>query len=287
MTGSLSDDRIPPRSIAWDKWGWLAAMGAFLAWSFSVAGGEILAVFTREGAAQFGSYLKNFWPPATDAAFLSVVAQAVLETLAISIGGTAIASVIAMGLLYFASSEELIGGGGEWEAAAPHQKTLRRALFIASRAALNLFRTIPEIVWAIFFVFAVGLGTFAGTLALGIHNAGVMGKLYAETLENTRRGPVEALRAGGATRFTAFAYGAVPQASSQLIAYTLYRWEVNIRAAAILGFVGAGGIGQQMYISISLFLDSRLATLTIATFILVNGVDLLSGYLRRRLEARF
>ena len=72
-----------------------------------------------------------------------------------------------------------------------------RALFIASRAALNLFRTIPEIVWAIFFVFAVGLGTFAGTLALGIHNAGVMGKLYAETLENTRRGAVEALRAGG------------------------------------------------------------------------------------------
>ena len=77
MTGSLSDDRIPPRSNAWDKWGWLAAMGAFLAWSFSVAGGEILAVFTREGVAQFGSYLKNFWPPATDAAFLSVVAKAV------------------------------------------------------------------------------------------------------------------------------------------------------------------------------------------------------------------
>jgi len=287
MTGTEFNVRIPPRSIAWGKWGWLAALAVLLVWSYSVGEGEILSLFTREGFIQFKSYIKNFWPPTTDGAFLSIVGHAALETLAISIGGTAIAAALAMGLLYFASSEDLIGAGGEWDATAPYQKMLRRGIFISSRALLNMLRTIPEIVWAIFFVFAVGLGPFAGTLALGIHNAGVLGKLYAETIENIPRGPVEALRASGSSRFTAFSYGAIPQASSQLIAYSLYRWEVNIRAAAILGFVGAGGIGQQIHISISLFLESRLATLTIAILILVNAVDLLSGYLRRRLEARF
>ncbi len=278
---------IPPREAAREKWGWLAAAALLIAWSFSAAGGEIAAVFTREALNQAGRYAARFWPPATGGAFLKITAHAALETLAISIGGTAIAAVIAGALLYFAASEDLIGAGGEWDAASFRGGAGRSVLYILSRAALNLFRTIPEIVWAIFFVFAVGLGGFAGTLALGIHNAGVMGKLYAETLENVRREPIEALRAGGASRPSAFIYGALPQAAPQLIAYTLYRWEVNIRAAAILGFVGAGGLGQQMHISISLFLESRLATLTIATFILVNAVDLLSGWLRRRLDAAF
>ncbi len=287
MSAAASNPGIPDRPTTRDRWVWLGGLGALLAWSFSAAEGEIWGIFTREALGQAGEYLGNFWPPATEASFLAITFRAAIETLAISIGGTAIGAAGAGGLLYFASSEEIIGAGGEWESASPRRRAARRGLYIASRAALNMFRTIPEIVWAIFFVFAVGLGAFAGILALGIHNAGVMGKLYAETVENVRPGPVESLRAGGAPRFTAFVYGALPQASSQLIAYTLYRWEVNIRAAAILGFVGAGGLGQQMHISISLFLESRIATLTIATFILVNAVDLLSGWMRRRLDASF
>jgi phosphonate transport system permease protein len=286
MSGAVQT-KIPARPGSGEKWGWLAALAVLLAWSFSAARGEILEVLTPGGFYQASEYLSKFWPPEIEAKFIDTTLQAAAETLAISIGGTALAAILALALLYFAASEELIGAGGEWEGASTRRRAARRSLHIAARAVLNLFRTIPEIVWAIFFVFAVGLGTFAGTLALGIHNAGVMGKLYAETAENVRREPIEALRAGGASRFTAFVYGALPQASPQLIAYTLYRWEVNIRAAAILGFVGAGGLGQQMHISISLFLESRLATLTIATFVLVNAVDLLSGYLRRKLEATF
>jgi phosphonate transport system permease protein len=287
MSGAEPNAGIPGRPATRERWVWLGGLGALLAWSFSAAEGEIWGIFTSEALGQAGEYLGNFWPPAVETGFLAIAFRAAAETLAISIGGTAIAAAGALALLYFASSEDMIGAGGEWESASPRHRAARRVLHTASRAALNMFRTIPEIVWAIFFVFAVGLGAFAGVLALGIHNAGVMGKLYAETVENVQRGPVEALRAGGTPRFTAFAYGALPQASSQLIAYTLYRWEVNIRAAAILGFVGAGGLGQQMHISISLFLESRLATLTIATFILVNAVDLLSGWLRRKLEASF
>ena len=286
MSGAVKT-QIPARPASNEKWGWLAILAALLVWSFSVARGEILQILTPGGIGQAGEYLSKFWPPETGAKFLNTTLEAAAETLAISIGGTALAAVLALALLYFAASEELIGAGGEWESTSARHRAARRTLHIIARALLNLFRTIPEIVWAIFFVFAVGLGTFAGTLALGIHNAGVMGKLYAETAENVRREPIEALRAAGASRFTAFVYGALPQASPQLIAYTLYRWEVNIRAAAILGFVGAGGLGQQMHISISLFLESRLATLTIATFILDNAVDLLSGYLRRKLEATF
>ncbi len=277
---------IPPRSAAGGGWAWAAA-ALLLVWSFSLVRETLPDLFTAEGLAQMGSYAARIWPPEAKPGFLALVARASLETLAISISGTAFSVLIAAPLLYFAASEETLGAGGEVERASLRRTLPRRALLLVSRAALNLFRTVPELVWAIFFVFAVGLGPFAGALALGIHNGGVFGKLYAESIENVRRAPVEALRAAGARRSSAFLYGALPQAWPQLVAYTLYRWEVNIRTAAILGFVGAGGLGQQMHIAISLFLETRLATLIIATFILVSAVDLLSGWLRRRLEAAF
>lgn len=278
---------LPRRKISWEGWWWVGAVAALIFWSFSIGGGEFLAVFTPDGIGQISQYTSRFWPPAVDEKFLRLVGWATLETLAISIAGTAISVVIAGITLYFASSDQLLGAAGDWESTTPHHTIRNRIIFIFTRGTLNMFRTIPELVWAIFFVFAAGLGPFAGTLALGLHNGGVLGKLYAETLENVQRRPVEALRSAGASRFAAFIYGAMPQAWPQLIAYSLYRWEVNIRVAAILGFVGAGGLGQQMHIAISLFLESRLATLTFATFALVNVVDLFSGYLRRKLEAAF
>ncbi|MDA1001587.1 MAG: ABC transporter permease subunit, partial [bacterium] len=225
--------------------------------------------------------------PATDGEFLHLVAWATLETLAISIAGAALSVLIGGALLYFATSEEILGGGGEVENKGMQRSAGRNALLVASRMALNLFRTIPELVWGIIWVFIVGLGPFAGVLALGIHNGGVLGKLYAEAMESVRPGPIEAIRASGGRRASAFLYAALPQTWPQLIAYTLYRWEVSIRAAAILGFVGAGGLGQQMHISLSLFLENRLVTLIAAIFILVSAVDLFSGWLRRKLDGAF
>jgi phosphonate transport system permease protein len=148
---------------------------------------------------------------------------------------------------------------------------------------LNVLRTIPEIVWALIFVFLVGLGPFPGVLALGVHTGGVLGKLFGEALEDVDPRPLEALQGTGASRLRILLYGVLPQALPQFLAYALYRWEVNIRAAAVLGFVGAGGLGQRIHIAISLFLENQLLTLILAVYVMVTLVDALSAFLRRRL----
>jgi len=148
---------------------------------------------------------------------------------------------------------------------------------------LNFLRTVPEMVWALIFVFLVGLGPFPGVLALGVHTGGVLGKLFAEVLEDVDSQPIESLQSIGASKMQILFYGILPQVLPQFISYTLYRWEVNIRMAAVLGFVGAGGLGQRIHIAISLFLDNQLLTLLIALYVLVTAVDYLSAYLRRRL----
>jgi phosphonate transport system permease protein len=150
-----------------------------------------------------------------------------------------------------------------------------------ARALLNLFRSVPELIWALLFILVVGLGPFAGVLALGVHTAGVLGRLFAEVLENVDRRPCETLQAAGATRLQVFLYGMLPQALPELVSFALYRWEVNIRAAAILGFIGAGGLGHQLFIALNLFLHKRLLTLLVAMLILVTLVDICSALLRR------
>jgi phosphonate transport system permease protein len=137
--------------------------------------------------------------------------------------------------------------------------------------------------WALVFVVALGLGPFPGTLALAVHSAGVLGKLYSETLETVPTRPVEALTATGASDFQAFLFGRLPQAISGFTSLTLYQWECNIRSATILGFVGAGGIGQQILISMNLFDYPKVATLVGATIVVVLLVDRFSAAIRRRL----
>ena len=148
---------------------------------------------------------------------------------------------------------------------------------------LNLLRSVPELVWATLTALAVGLGPFAGALALAVHTAGVLGRLYAETLQNTPPTPRAALQLAGAGGGVAFLYGTLPAALPQLVAYTLYRWEMNIRMAAILGFVGAGGLGQLLYFKLSLFHYAQAATVIAAMVALSVAVDWGSAGLRRRL----
>ncbi|MDP6559051.1 MAG: ABC transporter permease subunit, partial [Candidatus Binatia bacterium] len=146
----------------------------------------------------------------------------------------------------------------------------------------NFLRTVPEMTWALIFVFLVGLGPFPGVLALGVHTGGVLGKLFGEVLEEVDLQPIESLQSTGAGRLQILFYGIVPQILPQFVSYILYRWEVNIRVAAVLGFVGAGGLGQRIHIAISLFLENQLLTLLIVLYIMVTAVDYLSAYLRRR-----
>ena len=120
-------------------------------------------------------------------------------------------------------------------------------------------------------------------LALWIHTGGVLVRLFGEVMENVETQPIEALQATGAGRVQILFYGILPQVFPECLAYTLYRWEVNIREAVILGYVGAGGLGQQIQIAISLFLEHRLLTLILAIYLIVTVVDALSAYLRTRI----
>ena len=146
-----------------------------------------------------------------------------------------------------------------------------------------MLRSVPELVWAALMVLAAGLGPFAGALALALHTTGVLGRLFAETLENVPAAPERALRDAGSGAVAAFAYATLPLVAAQGVAYALYRWEMNIRMAAVLGFVGAGGLGQMLYFHLSMFQQAQAATVLIAMFVLVFVVDSLSAAVRGRL----
>jgi phosphonate transport system permease protein len=152
-----------------------------------------------------------------------------------------------------------------------------------ARFTLNVLRSVPELVWAAVMVLAAGIGPFAGALALALHTTGVLGRLFGETLENVPPEPERALAESGAGRVAAFAYASLPLALPQWVAYTLYRWEMNIRMAAVLGFVGGGGLGQLLYFHLSIFQQPQAMTVLLAMFAIVAAVDAASAHLRRGL----
>jgi len=152
-----------------------------------------------------------------------------------------------------------------------------------ARMLLNLCRSIPDVVWALMFVRVVGLGPFPGVLAIGVSYGGMLGKIYAEILESSSEGPIEALHATGAVKPALLVYGFLPQVFAQLVSYNLYRWECAIRSAAILGLVGAGGLGQQIELSMRMFQYHETSTILIIVFVLVTAVDHLSSIIRKAL----
>jgi phosphonate transport system permease protein len=214
-----------------------------------------------------GKFLAEFASPDLSTGFLSKVGWATLETLAVSGLGTLLAVVMGAVL------------------AVPAAGRTGEAARMTARSLLNLLRSVPELVWGALMVLAVGIGPFAGVLALALHTSGVLGRLYAETLENAPPGPERALLDAGSGVTVAFVYGSLPLVMAQGVAYALYRWEMNIRMSAVLGFVGAGGLGQMLYFHLSLFQQAQAATVLLAMLVLVVAVDQLSSRLRRGLAA--
>jgi len=144
-----------------------------------------------------------------------------------------------------------------------------------------LLRSIPEIVWALLFVRAVGLGPAAGVLAIAINYAGMLGKVYFEIFESGDTRPVRAILEAGGGRLAAFGYGIFPVALPELVSYSVYRWECAVRASVVMGFVGAGGLGQQMDLSMKMLAGGEVATILIVFFLLVLLADAVSAVLRR------
>jgi len=147
---------------------------------------------------------------------------------------------------------------------------------------LNVLRSIPELVWVLICVLAVGIGPFAGAIALGLHTAGVLGKLYAETMEEVPLRPLEALRSLGARPLQILCWAIWPQARPILSSYTVLRWEMNLRASTILGLVGGGGLGQAIYNNVQLGFYPRLSTLVLMIYALVIASDWIGEKLRLR-----
>jgi phosphonate transport system permease protein len=253
----------PPRQAG--TWLILGGLLALIVASFASLPLQWSAFFTREAIDSASEFLAGFAPPDTTPAFLAKTLVAFWETLAMSAIGTILAALVAMPLA--------LAGAGRMGGAA---RTV-------TRLVLNVLRSIPELVWAAVLLVLAGLGPLAGTLALAAHTAGVLGRLFADALENIEPHAEQSLRTNGVRPLAAFLYATLPQALPQMLSYTLYRWENNIRAAAVLGVVGAGGLGQMLKYHLSLFQMPSAATVVIAMLVLVALVDAASYALRRAL----
>ena len=236
------------------------------------------ALFDAGNLKVMGGFLAGFLPPATSSEFLGLLLRATLETLAMATAGIALALLLALPLAFAMTSALSISrigpGNGLWRG---------RTVRMAARSLLMGLRAIPEVVWALLLVHALGLGPAAGVLAIAITYGGMLGKVYAEILESTDTRPARALLEAGRGRLAALCYGLIPGASQELASYTVYRWECAVRASVVMGFVGAGGLGQLMDQSMKMLNGGEASSILLMFLLLVLVADAISAGLRRLL----
>lgn len=220
-------------------------------------------------------FLSDFFPPNTQPEFLLLVAKEAWRTIAIATAGTFLALLLSIPMTLISTRMLSISS------LSGQMHFLPFAVRQVLRWILIIIRSIPELIWALVFVRVVGLGPAAGVLAIGLTYAGMLGKVYTEILESGDHQVSSNLMRNGASRLQAFFYGVLPQNSTELTSYTVYRWECAIRASAVLGFVGAGGLGQQLDNSMRMFNGGEVATILIVFMLLVGLADLLSAWLRK------
>jgi phosphonate transport system permease protein len=244
------------------RWaGGLAIVAAFVwsSWSTDVSLRRLV-----EGAPFMLDFVRRMLPP--DPSVLGQALHGALQTVQIALVGTTAAAILAVPL-----------------ALAAARNTAPRWLYYLIRSALNAFRAIDTLVYALFFVAAVGLGPFPGVLAVIVYTATVLAKLFSEAIEAMDPGPVEAVQAVGATRIQVLQWGVLPQLGPEFVSFTLYRFETNIRAAAVLGFVGGGGIGFYIQTYLRLLNYPAASTVLLVLVAMVMVVDFTSSRLRARL----
>jgi phosphonate transport system permease protein len=244
------------------RWaGWTAIAAVFI---WSAVATELSLGRVIEGLPFMWDFMRRMVPP--DPSVLGNALRGAVQTIQIAVVGTGVAAVLALPLGFAAARNAAPG----W-------------LFYIARSVLNVFRAVDTLVYALFFVAAVGLGPFPGVLAVVVYTVTVLAKLYSEAIEAIEPGPVEAVRATGATLLQVLRWGVLPQLVPQFLSFTLYRFETNIRAAAVLGFVGAGGIGFYIQTYLRLLNYPAAATVLLVLIGLVMIVDFTSSRLRARL----
>jgi phosphonate transport system permease protein len=252
--------------LPWPSWRTLfrAAIAlVVLIWAWQGTGITLGALV--EGLPDMANFVSRLFPP--NPAAIPEAIGPLLETVQMAIIGTLLAVVIAVPLSLLAAAN-----------VSPHPYVYQTA-----RVVLNIGRTIPELVLALAFVAAVGLGAFPGTLALALHSTFSLSKVFAEAIEAVNPRPVEAVRGVGASASQTITYAMIPQALPTMLSYGLLYWESNIRAATVLGLVGAGGIGFKIQISMRLFQYHDLTTYVILLVLMVTAIDRVSAYLRARI----
>lgn len=235
-------------------------------------------LFDLQSLAAAGNFLSDFLHPAHSAEFLAMVLRETWITVAIATCGLFLALLGAIPATLLVTERLSVSRLGTGRMRRP-AALLRQAV----RWVLVLLRSVPELVWALLFVRVVGLGPTAGVLAIALTYCGMLAKVYAEILESSDAHALDALLANGSARLPALLYGALPDAAAELVSYTVYRWECAIRGSAIMGFVGAGGLGQRMDESTRMMAGGEVATMLLMFVLLVAAADLVSKLLRRRL----
>jgi phosphonate transport system permease protein len=215
------------------------------------------------GIGGMADILRRSLPP--NFGLVRSVAWPTLETFDTALFGTIVAMFIALPLAIFAA----------------RNVTPSRVLYAAARGTIALTRAVPDLIWALLFVTAVGLGPFPGALALAVHSIGMLGRLFAEVIEDMDMGPVEALTLTGASRLQVFTHAVVPGVAPSLLGIALYRLDENVRSSLVLGFVGAGGVGFQILTAMNLFQYRDVSLYLLLTFALVVAVERVSAAVRR------
>ncbi|MDH0868164.1 phosphonate ABC transporter, permease protein PhnE [Mitsuaria sp. GD03876] len=249
-------------------WTQLLALMVFGLWAlqWSARGAQLSPTELANGLPQIVDFLSRTWPP--DWRILDRLWAPALETIQIAVWGTLLGVVGAVPVSFLAARNL---HGPRW-------------LYQLTRQGLNVTRSVNELILALVFVSAVGLGPFPGVLALAVHGAGMLGKFFAEAIEEIDQGPLEALRATGARPLQVIVFGVLPQVVTAWIAVVLYRFEVNLRSATVLGMVGAGGLGFELVGSLKLFKYPETATCIIVITVMVVAADFVSSQLRRAIQ---
>ncbi len=231
---------------------------------WSLAGADVDLDRFVTGIPRITDFLVRLWPPDFDK--LDLIVRLLIETLQMAIIGTLLGAALSLVVSFGAASN-----------IAP------RWLYAVTRMVLNVLRSIPDLIFALMFVSAVGLGPFAGIMALVLGSMGSIAKVYAEAMESVAAGPLQALESTGASKRQVVWFGIVPQAAPLLTSYTLLLFEGNVRGATILGIVGAGGIGMELTTAMRLYDYGHLMAIIISIAVLVTIIDRVSAFVRRRI----
>ena len=248
-------------NAGWWKYAVAAVAGLGVIW-WAAIGSQVSVPELIKGGPWIGDFLSRMFPPNWE--FAQKLVKPAIETVQIAVWGTLLAIVLAVPVCFLAARN-----------ISPNL-----AVFHFMRQVLNIMRGINEIILALIFVAAVGLGPFPGVLALALHGAGMLGKFFAESIEDIDQGPLEALRSTGAGPIQTIIFGVIPQVVTAWIAVILYRFETNLRQATVLGMVGAGGIGFELVGSMKLFQYQDTATCILVIVAMVMTADYVSSKLR-------